>query len=130
VHFLHSACDFPDDDGSGLFGKALPSGGYGVEVAVSGQFEQQVDVGLVAEAGVERNKGGMVEEELQLDLPNLLVDGLVSLLLRLACQPLLADHLQRSQKASQPMSGYPQIYLTSNTSPNRPLPSFLSNWNS
>jgi hypothetical protein len=72
----------------------------------------------------------MVKEELQLDLPHLLVDGTISFLLGLAGKALLADDLEGCHETGLAMPGYMHIYLTRCTSPKRPFPSFLTSWNS
>lgn len=107
VHVLHSSCHLPNDYRSCLLAEPVPVRREGEEVAVGGELEQEIDVGLIAEAAVEGDQGGVVEEGLDFDLPHLLVYGLLRFLLRLAEQALLADDLQRGQKASLPVPGYP-----------------------
>jgi hypothetical protein len=99
-------------------------------VAVGGEFKQKIDVGLIAEAAVEGDEGGVVEKGLKFDLPHMLIYRLLRLLLRIAEQPLLSDDLQRGQKTTLPVPAYPRSYLTRKTYPKRPLPNFLSSWNS
>lgn len=70
-------------------------------MAVGGQFEQQVDVALVAEAVVEGDEVGVPEERLDLDLHRQLPDRLLPLLLRCPAHALLVDHLHRPHEPAR-----------------------------
>jgi hypothetical protein len=93
VHELDSVAHLLEDAADAVFGEAAVLLEGGVDVASAADLEDEVDVVFVGEEGVELHNVGVVQEDLDLDLPNQLVDELL-----LPMENALGDLLERTHE--------------------------------
>lgn len=105
VQKIHTLKHLPDQNRRGLLAKFAHLPQKLEKVSVASEFQQQVDVLLIAEAVVQLDEVGVLEKGLDFDLAADLVDRFESLL-RAACQQLaFADDLECCDEAGFVVAG-------------------------
>lgn len=112
VHVVHPSDDLPRQNGSGFLSEEQLLHQELVEVSVTGQFQQQIDVDLVTEEVVELDEVGVPHETLYFDFAQQLVDRFLILLPRTAEQIEFVYYLQGCHETSSDVPASRHRYFT------------------